>query len=169
MNRIAFSAYLAISVLATGCAGELLVYDEDQQSVKGVPFRAAEVYVKKGIYSKHSKGGSCTSTPFVDTISLPTGSKYFVSAKSAQFNKTAFHIKFTDIGAVAEIGLDSEPAAAETLKASNDLIKTLFPSLAASSAGAAGGEAALIEKACDAGETEVKFVKFDEYIRTQGK
>jgi len=166
---------LSLAILS-GCAGQLQVFDANQSEIKGVPFRTAELYVKKGFYTKHSKGGDCAKTPFVDTAALPTGARYFATAKSAQFAKTSFHMKFADSGVLSEIGLDSEPAAAETLKATSDLIKTVFPSLGAAAAvggGAApapaGGAAPPPLKACDVGEEEVNFTKFEDYLKMNNK
>ncbi|MBA5686696.1 hypothetical protein [Rugamonas apoptosis] len=182
MTAKATSCGVGVAILLAGCAGQLQVFDASQAEIKGVPFKAAEVYVKGGYHDKHSKGGDCAKTAFFETVALPTGAQYFATAKTAQFAKTGFHMKFADNGALAEVGLDSEPAAADTLKATNDLIKTVFPSLgaaaatggavaattggtAAATAAAPGGGAAPQPKACDAGEDGVTFVKLDDYIK----
>jgi len=148
-----------------GCAGHLKVYDENQIEIKGVPFRSAEVFIKSGEYSKHSQGGFCAPSPFSETVPLPTGKLYFVTAESAQFAKTGFHIKFSDNGSVAEIGLDSEPAAADTLNAANDIIKSLAPTVGIAATAGVAALTAPPQKACDTGESNIKFTKFDDYIR----
>lgn len=162
------SGNLLVIFLLAGCAGQLQVFDKQQVEIKGVPFRSAEVFVKSGYFTQHSKGGACAKTPFSDTVSLPTGAQYFATAKSAQFAKTGFHMKFSDNGSLAEIGLDSEPAAADTLKATTDLVKTVIPSLgAAAAAGGGGGAIQPVLKACDVGEESIKFTKFDDFIKAQ--
>jgi hypothetical protein len=161
-------AIATLSLVVAGCAGALKVYDSQMHSIAGMPFRAAEVYVKQGLHGRLAKGGPCSSTAFVDIISIPTGAQYYVTATSSSFAKTAFHIKYTDSGTVAEVGLDSEPAAAESLKAANDLLKTVLPAIGVGAAVAsttAATETTL--PACDAGEEAVTFEKLDEYIKRQ--
>jgi hypothetical protein len=161
---------VCIGVIAlTGCAGQLVVYDDKQAEIKGVPFRTTEVYVKQGLYSKHLNGGACAKSPFQEVVSIPTGAQYYVTAKTAQFAKTAFHIKFSESGAVSEIGLDSEPAAADTLKATADLVKLVLPTAAGMTALRASDVAAssVIEKACNTGEESITYTKLRDYLGDQ--
>lgn len=161
------AAVMFLVTTITGCAGQLKVFDAQQNEIAGVPFRIAQVFVKTGARTKHSKGGECTPINFVETLPLPTGPLYYATAKSAQLAKTAFHIKFGETGTVSEIGMDSEPAGAESFKAISDLLKTVLPALGIAAAGglAAGGGKPPIAPACDAGEDSVKFISFDEYIK----
>jgi hypothetical protein len=161
---------VCIGVIAlTGCAGQLVVYDDKQAEIKGVPFRATEVYVKQGLYGKYSKGGNCAKTPFNETVSIPTGAQYFVTTKTAQFAKTAFHIKFSESGAVSEIGLNSEPAAADALKATAELVKLALPAVGGVSASQVASAVATIERACDVGEEGVTFKRLSDYLKDQGR
>jgi hypothetical protein len=148
-----------------GCAGKLHVYDSTRSEIAGMPFRTAEVYVKLGTHNQATKGGQCDPVEFRETLSLPTGPQYYVTATTAQLAKTAFHIKYNEAGGVAEVGLDSEPAGAENIKATTDLIKTLAP---------LAGLAALIEggpvtppNACDAGEVSVVYCPLDQYMKNE--
>ncbi len=170
----------AMVAITTGCAGKLVVYDQNQNQVAGVPFRTAEVFVKEGTYTKHSKGGDCDPSPFVDTAALPVGDRFFVKAETAQFAKTAFHIRFAESGAVAEIGLDSEPSGAEVIKATTDLAKLVLLKPPAAAAPAtttttadAAGSSRLAPKppaqACDTGEGSVKFTRLTDYLARQGQ
>lgn len=162
-----------LAMMASGCAGQLQVFDADQQPIAGVPFRTAQVFVKKGIRTRHSKGGECAPVNFVETVPLPTGPLYYANAKSAPLAKTAFHIKIGETGTITEVGLDSEPAGAESLKAANDLLKTVLPVIGVSGAVAAAtmgfteSNRSAPAPACDTGEDGVRFVAFDEYLKTQ--
>ena len=164
MQRLSATFALSASLFLAACAGSLKVYDAQQNEIKGMPFRAAEVYVKLGTHDKLAKGGACDPTAFVDTLSLPTGAQYYVTATSSSFAKTAFHVKYTDAGTVSEVGLDSEPAAAESIKATNELLKTVIPVLGLGVAAAAAVPGAAARPACDAGEANVKLVKLDDYV-----
>lgn len=157
---------IAFCLSLSGCAGQLTVYDAAQKEVAGIPFRTAEVYVKHGTRNKSSKGEPCDATvTFQEIVSLPTGSQFYVKATSAPFAKTAFHIKYTDVGSVSEIGLDSEPAGAENIKAVAELIKTLAP--LGGLAGARTAESLVAKRlvACDAGEENVTYEKLDSYLK----
>jgi hypothetical protein len=148
-------------VLITGCAGKLLVFDATGTPTKGVPFRTSEAFVKEGVFTKHSKGGECDHSPFFEIVSIPSGPLYYVTAETATFAKTAFHIKYGESGSVSEIGLDSEPAAAETIKALAELQKVLRP------ASAPAAEAALkatVKQACDTGESG-SYVRLEDHMR----
>lgn len=170
ISRMSIASVFAVACILNGCAGNLLVYDGEQKLVSGVPFRTTEAYVKIGKHTKHSKGGDCQEANFVENATIATGPLYFASVKTAQFAKTGFHIKYAENGSVSEIGLDTEPAAAESLKATGELLKTILPfagGVAATAAPAMVAEAP--SKACDSGEDSVRFVRLDEYIKAQGK
>ncbi|MEP7068682.1 MAG: hypothetical protein ABI789_05550 [Usitatibacter sp.] len=157
------------AVTLSGCAGSLHVYDQNKTEIIGVPFRAAEVYVRTGFHGKLAKGGAtCVKTPFVDVVSLPTGAQYYVAAKTAMLAKTSFHIKYNEAGGVSEIGLDSEPSA-DTIKGAGEFLKAALPLLGVVAAAAADASSAAADAktgpACDAGEEGVKFVKLDEYMK----
>jgi hypothetical protein len=155
-----------LCVALAGCSGTLKVFDENQKEIAGMPFKTAEVFVRQGTYTKLAKGGDCTLSPFIDTVSLPTGAQYFVMATSSSFAKTAFHIKYNDAGAVAEVGLDSEPAGAENIKAASELIKTVAPILGIGAVVAAAAPAVRAgPNACDVGEANVSFTKLEEYVK----
>jgi hypothetical protein len=152
----------ALALLTAGCAGQLNVYDANGAEVKGMPFRTAEIFVKQGTYAKSTTvGDACTPAPFQQIVSVATGPQYFVKATTAQFAKTAFHIKYNDAGGVAEVGLESEPAAAETIKATTEAVK------AAASLIGIGTVAAVArapgKPACDTGETDVSYQSFEAY------
>jgi hypothetical protein len=125
------------------------------------------VYVKQGLHTKLTKGGDCTPVAFVDIVSLPTGAQYYVMAKSSSFAKTAFHIKYTDVGTVSELGLDSEPAAADSIKAANEILKTVLPAVGVGAVVSKTTEPRPGLPACDAGEEAVTFQKLDAYIGQQ--
>lgn len=128
----------------------------------GVPFRAAELYEKKGVRNKHTKGGDCAETPFVQVLALPTGSQYFVNVDPAQLAKTGFTIKFTETGAASEITLNSEPSGAGTIEAITGALTGLLPfvGVTAEQPEKASPAPATVEKACDAGEKDVTFEQF---------
>lgn len=159
-----FVLCVALGVPLGGCAGQLTVYDAAQKEVAGIPFRAAEVYVKQGSRNRAASGGSCAPATFQELVSLPTGSQYYIKATTAAFAKTAFHIKYNDVGGVAEVGLDSEPAGAENIKAVSELIKTLAPLGGVALAERAKGAGVEPSKACDAGEENVTYEKLETYL-----
>jgi len=132
----------------------LQVYDRDQKAIAGLPFRAGEVYLKTGIRDKHSKGEKCEETAFSETLSLPTGEQYFVSASTAELAKTSFTVKYTAAGGLQEVVFNSEPQAAETIKAVTEAVKV------AASLGGIGPASAGGAPPCDAGEKGVKYTKF---------
>jgi len=155
----------ALAVLTAGCAGQLNVYDANGAEVKGMPFRTAEAFVKQGTYTKSTTvGDDCTKAPFQQLVSLATGPQYFVKATTAQFAKTAFHIKYNDAGGVAEVGLDSEPAAAETIKATTEAVKAAASLIGIGAVAAVAAVARAPGKpACDTGESDVSYQSFEAY------
>jgi hypothetical protein len=159
-------AWFALAAGLTGCSGNLQVYGEDRTPIAGMPFRTAEVWVKQGTHDRASRGGKCEPVKFQEVLSLRTGPQYYVTATSSSFAKTAFHLKYNDAGGLVEVGLDSQPAGAENIKATADLVKTLAPlaGLAAAErvAKAPGGEPL---GACDAGEADVTYQRLREYLR----
>jgi hypothetical protein len=158
--------WLALGAGVAGCSGKLIVFDAGGKEVAGMPFRTAEVYVKQGTRTTFN-GAQCEKAKFHDIVALPTGSRFYVSATSSAFAKTAFKIKYNDAGGVSEVGLDSEPAGAENIKAVAELIKTVVP---LAGIGAARSAAAGIDpgKSCDVGETNVTYEPLENYLkRTQ--
>lgn len=149
----------------SGCAGKILVYDSQEQLKKGIPFRTSEVYVKQGNYLKHSKGSACDPAPFFEIVAVPSGPLYYAAVETAMFAKTAFHIKYGENGAVSEIGLDSEPAAAETIKALAELQKVLSPAPAAAAAAAAAKPG---NPPCDAGEVG-GYIRLEDHMIAGGR
>lgn len=159
-----------LSFLLGGCAGQLQIFDSDGKSSPGVPFHTAEVYVKKGQHNKHSeKGDNCEPADFVTTVSIATGPLYYAQVKTAQLAKTAFHIKYGDNGAVSEIGLDSEPSGAETLRATGELLGTILPFAGLSAVASKNLQSMenVSRPACDAGEVAVKFIPLSQYSKAQ--
>lgn len=152
---------IVMAAFCTGCAGSLQVFDAKSQEVAGVPFNVPEVYVKEGFHDKASKGGACIEAKFVEEVSLPTGSLYYVKAKTAALAKTAFHIKYGDNGAVSEIGLDSEPAGGDVIDAIKGL--AVAAGLGGDGAAAAAGGGPASPPACDSGQKGVTYTRFSEY------
>ena len=151
--------YICFTLLLSGCSGQLKVFDSDQKEVAGLPFRAVEVYRKEGIRTAHNKGGNCTPIQFSHLVSLPTGAQYFVNASSAELAKTEFTIKYTEAGTLSEVTLNSEPAAAEPIKAVNELAKTLLPVAGLAAASPVVAAAGAPAPACDTGENNVTYTK----------
>jgi hypothetical protein len=169
MNRVLALTISATAFSLLGCAGQIRVFDDRGTETPGIPIRTTETYVKQGAYTKHSKGGECAATPFVETVSIATGALYFVSAKSALFAKTAFHVKFAENGSASSIGLDSEPSGAELLKAGSELIKLALPPLGLAAAGLPARATAGQAPACDVGEANVTYTPLSGYLRKQAK
>jgi len=169
MKRLILTALCAALGVA-GCASTVDVYDAGQNQIKGVPFRATEVYFVQGTYLKHTKlGGACTPAKFYETASLPTGAQYYANVKPAQLAKTSFGMTFADSGALAGLTMNTEPAAADTLNAATTALSTLLPFVGLTAAPADGGGAALAAAgaeeprssapACDTGPDDVTYTK----------
>ncbi len=155
------SAILLGACLISGCASHLKVYSDaaGTEAVAGIPFSTPMLYVQTGTYKKASKGGVCTETAFVDTVSLPLGPIYFVNVDPAEFGKTEFAVKFGEKGAVSEISMNTEPAAGDALKNAGELIKAISPVLGVSTAAIDGSPA----PACDTGPDNVKYTPFADW------
>lgn len=158
------AAALALALMG-GCASQLSVYkDRDGVAVpaKGLPFNVPEVYVKLGSRTRMTKATDvkCEDTPFVETVLLPTGDRYFLNVDAMPFTKTGFVAKFGASGALTEVTLNTEPAGADEIKAVNELIKTLAPPAAATTRAIDGGRVGV---ACDAGEANVRFCTLGEF------
>lgn len=156
---VRYSCASVLLVALAGCSGSLHVFDKDQTEIKGVPFRAAEIYIKKGTRNKSTKGEDCDPVQFVQTVSLPTGAQYYVSVYTAPLAKTGFVAKFHDSGALMEVSLNTEPAGADNIRAVNELAKTLLPVTGLAPPAPAPGPPG--KPACDAGEESVTFTKFE--------
>jgi hypothetical protein len=71
---------LVVVLSLTACNGTLYIYDDEQNEVKGVPFRMPEAYLKTGIHNMHSRFGSeCAETNFSETVVLSTGDLYYLT------------------------------------------------------------------------------------------
>ena len=150
----------AAALLLAGCASKLMVYDEKGAAMSGVPVRMTEVYVKQGMRTQLTQGGTCTPVPFLETAAFPTGKLYYVSTDPAWFAKTGLTIKFHETGAATEISINSEPSGAETLKGVAELYKALRPQVVALDMGADR-----TGPACDSGEANVSFTTLEAYLR----
>jgi hypothetical protein len=135
------------AIVLSGCASSLEIKDQSKTLVPGVPFRTAQVYIKSGLYEKHTKGLACDPSSFVEEVSLPTGALYYANVKPAQFAKTGFALKVNDKGGLSEITLNTEPSAVEAAKNVADLVGAVLPVLGVAPAGVAGGT----NVACDTG------------------
>lgn len=169
---------LILTLSAVGlcsCASSLKVWQGDT-TVSGIPFRSSEAYVKTGVHNRHSEQGeNCTPTEFTTTISLGTGELYYVNLKPAQLAKSGFSVKLTDSGTLAEVGMNTEPAASETVKATGETLASLLPFAGIIPKAAPGPESAAAlpapraasPPACDAGEVRVKFIPLAEWRASQ--
>lgn len=158
-------AIACVGTALAGCASSLNVYDSSGTKIKGVPFRASEIYLRSGIHNKHSeKGDDCTPTQYVQTVTLATGAQFYANVDPAQLATTGFTMKLTDAGSLSEITLNTQPSAADTAKAAGDLLTAALPLLGV--AAAAAPAAAPVKQsapACDAGDdpSALHFTRFD--------
>ncbi|WP_189615485.1 hypothetical protein [Pigmentiphaga litoralis] len=129
------AAASATIAFLTGCGGSLYVADENWNAQPGIPFRATEVYVMRGVLNKHTEGKDCDNTPFVRTLPLPAGAQYFVAFKGAMLAKSEFSVNFGPNGTLSSVTLNSEPGASETLRATSDLLKYALPVATAATGG----------------------------------
>ncbi len=144
--RVIFAIVVG-AITLSGCASSLEIKDQTKTLVPGVPFRTAQIYVKSGVYGKHTKGLICDPSPFVEEVSLPTGALYYANVRPAQFAKTGFVLKVNEKGGLAEITLNTEPSAVEAAKNVADLVGAVLPVLGVAAAAIAGGT----NVACDTG------------------
>lgn len=158
---------IGATITISGCASNLHVWSADQLPVKGVPFRSAEVYVKQAVHDKLAKGGACTRVAFSQTVSLPTGALHFANVRPGALAKNGFTMKFGENGALTEIGVNSEPAAAESIKAVGEFLGTTLPLLGVAAGAPPVAVAAADAPACDVGEVEVRFTRLADYIAAQ--
>lgn len=153
----------------TGCASDLKVWDKNKAAAKGVPFRTAELYVRSGIYTKHSKLKDCVPAPFVKTTALPTGALYYVNVDTAQMAKTSFTVKLHDNGTLSEVTMNSEPSSAGIDSITNALTELLpfagvLPEVQPDEAEVAVKAIDVPDgPACNTGEKGVKFTRFSEW------
>jgi hypothetical protein len=159
MRRIVL---LGVCLLSTACASQLSVSD-GRNNVPGVPFRAAELYLKSGWYNARADHLACTKVQFKELVSLPTGAQYFANVKPAQLAKTGFAMKFSEAGALSEISLNTEPAS-DAITAASNLIGQVLPLAAAATATAAMTDRATSTQPasppCDTGAEGVEFTRF---------
>ena len=159
---------IAVCTAVSGCASELLVWKE-AETVAGLPFRATQLYLKIGVYTKHTKLQACVHKGFVTPLVLPTGDQYFVNVDSAALAKTGFTVKYNDQGALAEVTMNSEPSSAPIDSLTNALTELLpFAGILpdtqedVDTAEAGVDQADRSGPACDTGESSVRFILFDE-------
>jgi hypothetical protein len=152
MTRVYSVALLSATALfLSGCASSLTIFDAQSEKIKGVPFRASQVYVKSGTYLKHTKFPTCLPSQFSEEVSLPTGVQYYANVNPAQFAKTGFSMKLTDKGALSEISLNTEPSSGDLVKNVAEAAKTVLPLLGLAALPAALGEGETKNQACDTG------------------
>ncbi|MFM0522673.1 hypothetical protein PQR08_35170 [Caballeronia jiangsuensis] len=154
-----------VAATLISCSGDLstALDPEGRKPVHGILIKTSQVWVEEGTYTKLSKGGPCdTSTPFFRLVSLPTGPTYYVRPNTAALNKTSFSVKLNDDGTLQELSFNSEPAAADALKATSDLLKAALPALGI--AGAASPPAGVLP-ACDTGEKAAVLTPFEKWIQ----
>ncbi|MEQ1551199.1 hypothetical protein [Sphingorhabdus sp.] len=137
MRTINLAGAAIVLTMLSGCASSLNITGANGNQVAGVPFRATQVYLKTGVYKKHSKLAACIPAPFVETESLPTGEQYFAQVDPAEFAKTGFSMKFNDVGGLSEISLNTEPSSGDLVKNSADALKSVLPLLGIGAAAAA--------------------------------
>lgn len=160
---------LAVSapLLIGGCASRLEVWDQTHQ-IGGLPFKGAELYVKEGDHDRLKDGGECTRTKFYETAALPTGATYYLNVHSAALAKTGFTVKFGSNGEITELTLNSEPSS-ETVKALTSAVTSIAPLLGVTAAKASSTTEKLTVaalKACDVGEANVRYTRFEDFVRT---
>lgn len=162
--------FVALITLLSACASKVTVKNSLSEN-DGIPFQSGVLYVKCGTYTTHTKLKQCKASPFVKQEVLPTGQTYFINVDAAQIAKTGFTVKLNDRGLLSEVTLNTEPSTAlveSVTKALTELLPFagVVPDLPAPEI-TPGPEVAPEETvdgpACNAGESQVKFVKFDEF------
>lgn len=129
MFRAVCTVFFGFSVFLAGCSTTLKVYDEAGEEVNGIPIRTPEVYVMRGEYTTNSKiGKNCEPTPFVQTVSLPTGALHYVNAYPKVLASSEFNVNFSDSGVLQSIAVNSQPAANDFIdSAAGFATEVLFP------------------------------------------
>lgn len=161
MRRI-WIAFLGTLTLA-GCAGDVRIMDASGNELPGVPFRVPYPFIKRGLHVAHSKGGACTPVSFVELTSMAAGPILYVRPVTAPLAQTSFSTKVAESGALTEITLNSEPAAADTIRAVTEAAKVGLAAVGVAAAAAAPPrpDAAPIAPACDSGQDQVTFEPFN--------
>ena len=148
----------------------LKVTDANSLPVDGVPIRVAQVYEVRGTLTNHSKLGSeCEPIPFYRTISLPTGSLYFINLEPGALAESSFGVEFNDAGTLKSISMNSTPAAKEALEGVAGIATdVLFPILGVGDSPSSDATSTVgpsnvtnirstqSRPACDVGESSVK-------------
>lgn len=153
------TALIFIALATSGCASKLRVWGEPGE-IKGVPFNAPKVVRKEFTRNRHTEfGEKCTPTPVVQTVTLPLGERFYANVDLAQLAKTGFGMNFSDSGALSQITLNTEPASADTIKATTEAITSLAPLLGVGSRSAVETTNVPTSQlpACDAGEENVEY------------
>lgn len=168
-SQTIMSSVLSLAMLSLGaCASRLEVWDQSHQ-IGGLPFKGTELYVKEGEHDKFKDGGDCVRTKFYETAALPTGATYYLNVHSGQLAKTGFTVKFGANGQITELTLNSEPSA-DTIKALTSAVTSIAPLVGvvakSSSAGTTEKLTVSTAKPCDAGEDNVKYTRFEDFIKT---
>lgn len=164
VNKIGFC--LLVLPLLSGCASDLRVWDAQNNELRGVPFRAPELYKVRGVYNIHTElGSACTPAPFEKTVALPTGSQYFANVRPAQLSKSEFGMTFSDGGSLASITMNTQPAGADTINAVTTALSTLLPFAGVTAKpprapAVAGAQPPGGAPACDTGPGPLTYEKF---------
>ena len=179
MNKRKWKAQtlIAIVVLLSGCTAELQVFDSEEKTIEGVPFRTPVVYVMQGNYERHKKvGRNCMHNPFIEFISLPLGEQYFLSADPGPLSGSEFSVTFTDSGLLKHVSLNSESTFSETLDSITKLVSEGFPILGVDARPPGQAETAGIpaatngaKPACDTGKRASSMTLLDHWLDSLGK
>ena len=167
-------ALLAIVVLVSGCTAELQVFDDEENTIDGVPFRAPVLYVMQGDYTKHKKlGSNCEHNPFTKFVSLPLGEQYFLTADPGPLSGSEFSVTFTNNGLLKHISLNSESTFSETLDSITKLVSEGFPILGVDARPSGQAEPAAIagvtngaKPACDTGEKTSSMTLLEHWLES---
>jgi hypothetical protein len=166
MLRAMLAAIIILAATVGGCASNVIVYGPDGTTkLSGIPVRSTEVFVKKGKHNKLAAGGACDTVEFAEVLTLPTGPRYYLAVDAAQLTKTGFSVKLNEAGVLTQLDLNTEPAAADTLRAVGDLYKALVPVKTQTTQSTRDQEPASTNPPCDAGETDVSITKFEEFYK----
>ena len=116
-----------LSVVVTGCATHLHVWNDKESDLKGIPVRLGEVFVKRGKYTKSSRDADspCRMQEFYDIVILPTGSTYYVNVDSDWLAKAEFAVSYHDNGTLAGVSMNSDVAGG--VKAATESLTQLLP------------------------------------------
>lgn len=121
------AAILATGALCSGCASQIVVYNDGHAKVEGIPYRLAQAFKKHGRYTTLANGKTCDPNPFNEEIVLASGALYYLNVDAAEFAKTNFTAEFTDTGILKKVSLDSESQASAVMESVSNLVKSAAP------------------------------------------